>query len=423
MTKIKDILIESNPWWKTTFTPEYKERDIYQHISKFFPLPQIIALTGLRRVGKTTLLYKIIQHYINKGFNTNNILYFSFDEFRDTQIRDILNEYEQLMEKTLENASYLFLFDEIQNVENWEEQLKRLYDTHGKHIKIIISGSESLFLKKRSKETLAGRIFEFQITPLSFKEFLRFKDIHVQPKQLYEKELSTQFKKYIQTQGFPELVNINDKEIIKKYLKESIVEKVIYRDIPRLFKIRNISLLESLLTIIMEEPGQLVELATLAQDLHISRQTLSTYLRYLEESFLIRKLYNYSRSRRKVERKLKKYYPAILSVDLLFKEDAMSQSKVFEAILVNQLNAEYFWRDPYKNEVDIIRINKTIDPIEIKYGKIETKSLLNFMKKFHVDTGYIISSNQKETLEIDNKHISVTPAYQFLLEEENVGHS
>jgi predicted AAA+ superfamily ATPase len=173
----------------------------------------------------------------------------------------------------------------------------------------------------------------------------------------------------------------------------------------------------------MEEPGQLVELTTLAQDLHISRQTLSTYLRYLEESFLIRKLYNYSRSRRKVERKLKKYYPAILSVDLLFKEDAMSQSKVFEAILVNQLNAEYFWRDPYKNEVDIIRINKTIDPIEIKYGKIETKSLLNFMKKFHVDRGYIISSNQKETLEIDNKHISVTPAYQFLLEEENVGHS
>ena len=273
MTKIKDILIESNPWWKTTFTPEYKERDIYQHISKFFSLPQIIALTGLRRVGKTTLLYKIIQNYINKGFNKNNILYFSFDEFRETQIREVLNEYEQLMEKTLEKASYLFLFDEIQKVENWEEQLKRLYDTHGKHVKIIISGSESLFLKKRSKETLAGRIFEFKITPLSFKEFLSFKDIHAQPKQLYNKELFTLFKKYIKTQGFPELVNINDKEIIKKYLKESIVEKVIYRDIPRLFKIKDISLLESLLTIIMEEPGQLVELTTLAQDLHISRQT------------------------------------------------------------------------------------------------------------------------------------------------------
>ena len=90
--------------------------------------------------------------------------------------------------------------------------------------------------------------------------------------------------------------------------------------------------------------------------------------------------------------------------------------KYLKTILVNQLNAEYFWRDPYKNEVDIIRINKTIDPIEIKYGKIETKSLLSFMKKFHINEGYIISFHQEKTYEINGKKIQITPAYKYLLQ-------
>lgn len=416
MTQIKEILIESNTWWKTPFAIEYKNREIYSKISKYLSLPQIISLTGLRRVGKTTLMFKILRDFIKNGFHHENILYFSFDEFRDTDIRKILKEYEILMEKNLRDEKYLFLFDEIQKLENWEEKLKRVYDLYGKNIKIIISGSESLFIKKKSKETLGGRIFEFKIKPLSFKEYLRFKGKSYGRPALYEKEISNLFNEYIVTQGFPELVGIKEREIIKKYIQESIVEKVIYRDIPNLFKIRDISILESLLKIVMEEPGQLIELSDLANDLQISRQTLSIYFRYLEESFLIRKLYNYSRNIRKVERKLKKYYPTVLSTDILFKKDIYSQSKAFEGFVVNQLDAEYFWRDPYKNEVDVIMINQKPEPIEIKYGKIETKGLLKFMEKFHVDKGFIVSSNQEKKIEIDGKKIEVTPAYKFLLQ-------
>ena len=416
MTQIKEILIDSNKWWKTSFTIDYKEREIYQQISKYLKLPQIIAFTGLRRVGKTTLMFKILQDYIKKGFNPENILYFSFDEFRETDIREILNEYEKINEKNLESEKYLILLDEIQKLENWEEKIKRIYDNHGKNIKIIISGSESLFIKKKSKETLAGRIFEFKIEPLNFKEYLIFKGKRFQNIKLYEKELTKLFDEYIPTQGFPELVNIKDKEIIKKYIKESIIEKVIYRDLANLFNIKNVSILESLLNIIMEQPGQIVELSELSKELQISRQTLSTYMRYLEESFLIRKLYNYSRNRRKVERKLKKYYPTVLSPNLIFKEDSFSQSKIFEGILVNQLNAEYFWRDPYKNEVDIIIDQDKPKPIEIKYGKIETKGLITFMKKFNVNEGYIISLKQEKKIIHDDKKITITPAFKFLLQ-------
>jgi len=420
MTQIRDVLIESNIWWKKSPTIDYKEREIYKQISKFLNLPQIIALTGLRRVGKTTIMFKIIQDYIKNKFPSENILYFSFDEFREIDIREILNEYEKIMEKNIEDEKYLVLFDEIQKLENWEEKLKRLYDTYGKKIKIIISGSESLFIRKRSKETLAGRIFEFKIEPLSFKEFLEFKGKKIQHIKLYEKELFKLFNEYILTQGFPELVNIKEKDIIKKYIKESIVEKIIYRDIPNLFKIKDISILESLLNILMDEPGQLIKLSDLAKQLQISRQTLSCYMQYLEESFLIRKLYNYSQSKRKVERKLKKYYPTIISVDLLFKKDPHSQSKVFEGFIVNQLNAEYFWRDPYKNEVDLIIPNQKPKPFEIKYGKIETKNLLKFMDKFHINEGYIISSDKEQTFNINGKKIVMTPAYKLLLQNRNI---
>ena len=415
MAKIRDVLKLSNPWWTENFKVEFKEREIYKEIQKFMSLPQIIALTGLRRVGKTTLMFKLAEDRIRTGFDPKNIIYFSFDEFREIEIRDVMNAYEELVEKDFKEGKYLLLLDEIQKLGNWDDQLKRTYDLFGKNIKIIVSGSESLLIRKKSKETLAGRMFDFKVEPLSFKEFLRFKGTNFEPVGLYEKELFQQFKEFCVTLGFPELVGIREKDIIKKYAVESIVERVLYRDMPRLFKIRDISVIESLLDMFMEEPGQLVEISSLAKELKISRQTLSNYLTYLEESFLIRKLYNFSRNRRKVERKLKKYYPTVISIDVLFNEDDLSKSKVLEWLVVNQLKAEFFWRDPYKNEVDVVLPNKKLTPAEIKYGKISFEGLLAFMNKFKVSQGYVISLSQEREQEIAEKKISVLPAYKFLL--------
>ncbi len=409
MAEIRDILIEQNIWWKEEFKIEFRERDIYKQLQKFIPLPQIIAFTGLHRVGKTTLMFKIIEDFINNGFDPGNIIYFSFDEFREVEIRKVLHSYEKIFGKNLRKGKYLLLLDEL-------HKLKTIYDIFGKNVKIIISGSESLFIKQKSKETLAGRVFEFKIEPLSFKEFLAFKEVNYKPIGLYEKELKVLFDEFALTLGFPEIVGIKDKDIIKKYIKESIVEKIIYRDIPRLFKVRDISIIESILNIFMEEPGQLIELTDLSKELKVSRQALSSYLSYLDGAFLIRNLYNYSLSRRKVERKLKRYYPTLISVDLLFKDDTFSRSKVFEWLIVNQLRAEFFWRDPYKNEVDIVIEDDKPLPIEIKYGKIDIKGILSFLRKFKTDIGYIISYDKEENQSVNGKTIHVVPAYKFLLD-------
>jgi predicted AAA+ superfamily ATPase len=418
MAETIDLMRRFNPWWKGNYNLEYKERDIYSEIKKFLDTPQIIALTGLRRVGKSTIMKKIVADKLSSGLQPQNIFFFSFDDFKHGSVRDILIEYENLYNKKLDEEKFLFLFDEVQKVDNWQEQIKIIYDLYKGNVKIIISGSESLFIRKRSKESLAGRIFEFKIDALTFKEFLRFKGIDYKPLALYQREYLKLFEEFILCQGFPEIVDVTDKEHVRIYIKEGIKDKILYKDIPSLFKIEDISVLDSILENITDNPGQLIELTSFAGEYKISRPTLANYLRYLEESFLIKKLYNFSKNKRKIERKLKKYYPVLISPEFLSKDDPLSKSRVFENAVINALDTDFFWRDPYKHEVDAILNKKEIVPIEIKFGKIDFDGLIKFMEKFKIKEGFIISNQEEREQKIDNKIIKIVPAWKWLLHKE-----
>ena len=165
---------------------------------------------------------------------------------------------------------------------------------------------------------------------------------------------------------------------------------------------------------LLEELGQLIELSNWSKELGILRQTLSLYLRYLEESFIVKKLYNFSKSRRKTERRLKKYYPAVVSEDLLFRQDDISRSHAFEWIVIRLLNVDFFWRDPYKNEVDAVAVEgDKISAFEVKYGKIDTDGLITFMQHFKINSGTIISKEAQKSMKVDGKNVEVTPAYRF----------
>lgn len=408
---LTDALEETNKWWKTKFEIEFKPRDIFKEINHYVSKKQIIALTGLRRVGKTTILFKIIQDNISE-YGKENIIYFSFDDYKEVKLKEILNEYGRLQNRDINKGKYLVLFDEIQKLNNWEEQLKRIYDNYG-NIKIIISGSESLFIRKKSRESLAGRFYEFQIKPLTFKEFLKFKGKNYSNLELYKEEILREFNNYLYSSGFPEMIN-EDKQAIKKYIKENIIEKIVYQDLPQVFPVREPAVIGSILNIIMLDPGQMFNLDDLSKTTGVSRQTISLYLDYLEKAFLIRKLYNYSKNARKTQRKLKKYYPTIISPELIEKQD--STGKVFETAVVLYLDAEYFWRDTYKNEVDAIKIEgSNIMPIEIKHSKPDSKALKLFMNKYDIKKGMIITYQAKDTIKLDGKEINVVPFYEFCL--------
>jgi len=417
MPRIRDSLIDFNPWWKEPFRVEgYRDREVYGTLEPFLRQPQVIALTGLRRTGKTTLLYRIVEDAIAGGRDPRDVAYFSFDEFREVRLREVLREYEAVAGRDLRRGRFLVLLDEVQKLEGWADQLKALYDAHKGSVKFVVSGSESLFLRKGSKGTLAGRLFEFRVDPLTFREYLAFRGVAYEPVALYGRELVRWFDEFVLTQGFPELVGVTDKAVVRKYLRESIVEKVVFRDLPGLLGIRDVSVLESVLNLLMEEPGQIVQTSELAGTLAVSRRTLANYLVYLEQSFLLRKLYNFSTGRRKVERKLRRYYPAIVSPDLAFRDDDLSRSRVFEWAVVSQLRAEYFWRDAYKNEVDVVLPGRRPVPVEVKYGKVETGGVEAFLRRFGGDAGYVVTRDQEDERAVEGGRIRIVPAYRFLLE-------
>lgn len=403
-------LVESNKWWGGKFEIDFKPREIYEEIKRFLKSRQIVALTGLRRVGKTTIILKIAEDY-TKIIGAKNIIYFSFDDFRDVKIRDIMSIYARIMNKDFNEGEYLLLLDEVQKLENWEEQVKRIYDNF-KNIRIIVSGSESLFIRKKSRESLAGRFFEFKVKPLNLREYLDFRGIKIENIELDKQKILREFNSFLFCSGFPEIVN-EGREIIKKYIKENVIEKIIYRDIPQVFPVREPSILEELFRIILLDPGEIISIDNLSKDLNASRQTISMYLDYLEKSFLIIKLYNFSGNIRKTQKKLKKYYPTIIASELAEKPESLG--KCFELALVLQLDAEFFWRDTYKNEVDIVKVaDNSILPIEIKYSKAELKPLKLFMKKFKVNKGVVITYDKSENIRFNGKEISIVPFYKYL---------
>lgn len=413
--RIMDALEKSNPWWKESFTLEFKPREIYDEIKKYLPQKFVVALVGLRRTGKTTLMLKIAEDARIKMEQTH-VIYFSFDDWKGIRIEEVIQSYERLMRKDIKKNKYLFLFDEIQKIENWEEQLKQLYDRYSSlygSCKFIISGSESLFIRKKSRESLAGRIFEFKVKTLSFKEFLHFRSIPYDNLLLYRETILQELQNFIISNGFPEIIN-EEKETAAKYIKENIIERIIYRDIPQIVPIKDPTKLVQLFSIILNNPGQIINLEESAKSLGMSRQTLSLYLEYLEQSFLIRKLYNYSRNALKTQQRYKKYYPTFISPDIVEKRELFGN--VFETMLVNQLNAEFFWRDPYKNEVDIILPESELTAIEVKSGSIKERDLRplqRFIGKFKPIHAFVLSYDDEKQI----NNIPIIPFYKYLLEK------
>lgn len=400
---------DTNIWWtKELPSSEYKDRELYQEIKRFMKTRQIVAITGLRRVGKTTMMFKIIKEYLDNGFSKHNIFYFSFDDYSSIRIKEVIDIYRKMHDKDLRAENYLFVFDEIQKIRNWEEQLKVVYDLYPK-IKFLISGSESLFIRRKSRESLAGRIFEFKLNPLSFKEYLDFKNKKYDNLFIYREEILKEFNNFLMCNGFPELIEA-EPEVIKKYIREGVIDKILYHDMSEVFEVKNLIIIRKIFDIIYNNPGQIIELQQFASEVGITRHLLSEYLEYLEESFLIKKLYNYSRNARKTQRRLKKYYPTLIN-PLLIKDDF---PKVFEQAIVIHTNTDYFWRDAYKNEVDIIK-TEPLTAIEVKSGEVKERDLeglKKFIEKFKPKKAVIISYETEREI----KSIKIIPAWKWMLE-------
>ena len=316
---------------------------------------------------------------------------------------------------------YVFL-DEIQKLTDWENKIKIHYDLYS-NIEFFVSGSSSLFIKKRTKESLAGRSFDFQISPLRFSEYLRLKNKEeiIGNANLYKNEIKKQLVEYIKTGGFPELLYEKDGFTIQKYIKELVIDKIVYIDIPEVFKIEEPSLLRDLISIVSSSPGMIIDYDTIASDLKRNRKTISNYLFYLEEAFLIKKIYNFSKNRLTSEKKSKRFYPATTGLGFLYNSD---YGKLIESLVLQNSDFRFFYKKAEK-EVDFVDIDEKnqVIPIEVKSGrnidKGTKKSMLDFMKKFNVKEGIIVTEDYEKEEVIEwfgtKKKVRFIPVWKWLL--------
>ena len=409
--KVKRALREFNPFWTSPIRIEYRDRTVYERLKRFIKEPQIISLCGLRRVGKTTLLQKIIQDILEENA-PDSVLYFSFDDFQDLELFDVLDSFREIHKK---EPRFLF-FDEVQKLPNWAEKVKILYDT--KKYKIFVSGSESLFLRRGAGESLAGRIYEFEIKKLSFMEYLGFvgKTKMAEKPQLYEVELKIELWNYLLSGGFPELIGKEDKAMIKQYVKSTIIEKIVFKDMAKMYPIENPAELIRILDIIVDNPGMIVDFSSLSQELGIWRQTLSKYFEYLEMAHLVVKLYNFSRNRITSEKSLKRFYPTFLT-PVLTEDSEERTGKLMETACVIATDAKFFWRDKYKDEVDIVlQKGRDIVPIEIKYRNqpSQNRGMEKFQKKYKCKEAFIVTKDARRKAK-DSDGVEWVPVHEFLL--------
>ena len=410
-------LEEFNHWWTsekvdTELALPFK-RDIYPEIEKHIEKRFILALVGLRRVGKTTTMYQIIQKLIEANINKTNILFFSFDEI-SVKLSEVLETYKEIHSKDLRAEKIYIFLDEIQKCEGWENELKKYYDLYPK-LKFIISGSESLFIRKKTKETLAGRIFEFTLTPFTFREYLRFNKIE-ESEFKYETKIKPFFNKFAKKGGFPETYSFETDKDFKEYIRALVVDKIVYKDIPRMFKLQDPDFLKILLELISTNPGMYIDYQSLSKQFEKDRRVIKDYINYLKESFLIILLGNYRKGSITTLRKKKRAYPTDNALTYLYKPKIEEDffGRMIETMAVNKLKASSFWKN--SGEIDIIYEDI---PIEVKYQeKINSedfKTIKEFMRKFNKKEGLMLTKNKEEKIKFEGGIIKLIPVWKWLL--------
>lgn len=409
-------------------------RDLYTGIEPWMAKKQAIAIVGLRRTGKTTLMRQLM------AARPGTPIFFSFDE-EEVQKKEVL-VFVLDYALTALHATSLFL-DEIQYVEDWEGILKRYYDQKG--TKFIVSGSESLEIS-RAKAALAGRLVTFRMQVLSFREYLRLKNAGPAPgpaalsdfssmEQLYRSCITRkeffehEVIEYLYKGAFPELVQEEDSTIIRKYIHDLVVRKIIYRDIPAMFEIRRPDLLFELFRYSCSTSSQLFDIRNLARHFNVHGETVANYLWYLRSAFLVGVAESYSKSPAKRVRKNKKLYvahPAIACAVLGYSREQIIeqvQGQYAETLFAGR----WFWRDRYKHEVDVVLEGpEGLVPLEIKYqgsiGTNDSKNLLLFMEEHGIRSGILVTKDRFEKTTMGDREIWYIPAWLALLARDSGMH-
>lgn len=342
------------------------ERQIHKKIRKYLELRQIIVITGMRRVGKTTL----VKHLL-KEIESENKVYIDLQKIENREIfRD--KNYDNILlalksSHGFDTSKKMFIaIDEIQLVPELPGIIKYLYDHND--IKFIVTGSSSYYMKNLFTESLSGRKVIFELYPLNFYEFLNFKNIkHENNNDFMEKvtpssylSLKFNYNEFIEYGGFPEVVLANSVEVKKEMLKD-IINSYINIDVETLSDFKKKDDFYNLVKVLAERVGSRIDYKKLSNIIGITDITVKNYIKFLEDTYLIHRVSVFTESREKEITKAKKLYFSDTGIANILAD--LSSGAKFENTIFNQI--KHFGEVKYY----ALKTGKEIDFILKKEGE------------------------------------------------------
>jgi uncharacterized protein len=386
-------------------------------------------IIGPRQSGKTTLMLLLKDYLIKKG---EKVVFLNLDVESD---RVHFLSQEKLINKIkleLGSAKGFVFIDEIQRKENAGLFLKGIYDIELPY-KFIISGSGSLELKEKIHESLAGRKRIFELTTVSFTEFVNYRTGYRYEDNLYDffrvenEKTGELLNEYLHFGGYPRVVTAESVEEKKKEIDE-IYRSYIEKDISFLLNIQKIEKVSSLVKLLASQTGKLVNYSEVSNTIGLSTETVKKYLWYLEKTFIVRRVAPFYRNIRKEITKSPVYY----FHDLGFKnyllglftgfDEITYGGFLFQNFIYNILQSIYyespssinFWRTLDKAEVDfVISSGAGFFPLEVKYKVLKSRkigrSLRSFIEKYDPGRAFIVSLNYSDKVKINNTEVIFLP--------------
>lgn len=380
------------------------------------------VFVGLRRAGKSYLMYQQIHHLMEQGHSIDEILYFNFEDDRiDSMDISDLDLIKCCYEEMYEHQPIFFL-DEIQNIQGWEKFARRLADTG---YCVYITGSNAKMLSSEIATTLGGRYLIKDIYPFSFREFLLFRDVDLSDKNVFYKSRNAivkEYEEYFKNGGLPETLQMAD----KRAWISSLFNKIFFGDLVTRHQVRNDFALRIMIRKLAEsvkQPTSFTRIASIASTVgkKISVDTVIDYMRYLQESWLILPFENIAAKLADKESNKKYYFidNGILNLFLIDPATSLLENQV--AIRLRQLYGDqvYFYHKGI--EVDFVvfdeglafQVSYTLSDPETE--KREVDALLKLNKALPMRKLLIITKDEEREIIKNGIRIEVIPVWKWLL--------
>ncbi len=410
------------------------KRKLFLELIDHLPQKELSLIIGPRQAGKTTLMEMLKEHLDNRGERT---LFLNLDIEWDRPHFESQAALIKKIELELgQKHGYVFI-DEIQHKDDAGLFLKGLFDLKLPY-KFIISGSGSLELKQKINESLVGRKRLFELSTLTFEEFInhlteyRYENSLADFLAIETNRVLMLLSEYMQFGGYPRIV-MADEQSEKLRLIDEIFRSILEKDIAYLLKLDKPDVFSALIKILAGQVGQLMNYSELSSTLNVSFPTVKKYLWYAQKIFLVELITPYARNvRKEISKSPVPYFWDLglrnYSLGLFGHLESLSEKGyVFENLIFLILKEKLrfkaaklnYWRTKDKAEVDfVIEAGKKIIPLEVKYKQFkQTKvpvALRHFIDKYQPKRAYIINLDLSKTLKINKTTLIFLPFHELL---------